>query len=122
MTPCSSRQVHISVVYAAPRAATAVNILPADAISTTSIQPVPTALVYLRLQEGFETSREREAQAGELARVGAWVDSWIKFDHMASNYVPVTRFVAMMYVLVARLGPGCTYTSQGMGHDPQTAN
>ena len=51
------------------------------------------------LQEGFELSREREAQAGELARVGAWVDSWIKFDHMASNYVPVTRFVAMMYVL-----------------------
>lgn len=55
--------------------------------------------MYLRLQEGFETSREREAQAGELARVGAWVDSWIKFDQLASNYVPVTRFVAMMYVL-----------------------
>jgi hypothetical protein len=40
--------------------------------------------------------REREAQAHELARVGTWVDSWIKFDHQASNFVPATRFVAMM--------------------------
>ena len=63
------------------------------------MQMVPPVPVCLRLQEGFETSREREAQAGELARVGAWVDSWIKFDQLASNYVPVTRFVAMMYVL-----------------------
>jgi hypothetical protein len=47
-------------------------------------------------QEGSEMCREREAQAHELARVGTWVDSWIKFDDQASNFVPATRFVAMM--------------------------
>ena len=49
------------------------------------------------MQEGFEASREREAQSKELARIGTWVDSWIKFDPEVSNYLTAPQFVGMMY-------------------------
>ena len=48
-------------------------------------------------QEGFQDSKQRDGDADKLGSINLFVDAWIRFDRNAANYIPITRFVSMMY-------------------------